>query len=140
MSSLRTLADTNVLVYSTFEDSDKHEEAMRLLSQGDVVIPRIVVYEFIWVLAKLTNDLDLVRRKVEELRDFHIVTEELEDMIEGVKILNDDRRTFRMINDYVILALAKRLKLKLMTYDEGLRKVAKRHGVEVLDTDFPGAR
>jgi predicted nucleic acid-binding protein len=131
MSSRRILVDTNVLVYSTFEDSDRHEEALRILSEEKVVIPRVVIHEFIWVLAKLTNDAELIKRKVEELKDFEVIAEELDDIVDGVKTLSDDGRTLRMINDYVILALAKRLNLELATYDHGLRRVAIRHGIKV---------
>jgi len=122
MSSRRILVDTNVLVYSTFEDSDRHEEALRILSEEKVVIPRVVIHEFIWVLAKLTNDAELIKRKVEELKDFEVIAEELDDIVDGVKTLSDDGRTLRMINDYVILALAKRLNLELATYGPRVKK------------------
>nr|WP_256202101.1 PIN domain-containing protein [Sulfuracidifex metallicus] len=40
------VVDTNILVYSTFEDSENHSEALEIIEKEDVKIPQIVVYEF----------------------------------------------------------------------------------------------
>ncbi|BFI74832.1 PIN domain-containing protein [Sulfurisphaera ohwakuensis] len=118
-------------MYSTFEDSERHEEAIKILTENEVVIPQIVVYEYIWVLARLTNNVDLVKQKLEELKDFEIVKEDLEDMIKGVEMLRKDNKPIRMLNDYIILAIAKRLNIELATYDTELVKAGIRHSVNI---------
>ncbi|HII72823.1 TPA: PIN domain-containing protein [Sulfurisphaera tokodaii] len=129
--SRRVLLDTNVLVYSTFEDSERHKEAMKILTENEVVIPQIVVYEYIWVLARLTNNVDLVKQKLEELKDFEIAKEDLEDMIKGIEMLKKDNKPIRMLNDYIILAIAKRLNIGLATYDIELVKAGVRNSVNI---------
>ncbi|BCU70413.1 PIN domain-containing protein [Stygiolobus caldivivus] len=118
-------------MYSTFEDAERHEEAIKILTENEVIIPQIVVYEYIWVLAKLTNNVDLVNQKLEELKDFEVVKEELEDIIKGVEMLKKDNRQLRMLNDYIILAIAKRLNVGLATYDTELAKAGFRNGINI---------
>ena len=126
------VVDTNILVYSTFEDSKNHSKALEIIEKEDVKIPQIVVYEFLWVLAKLTSDVSLIKTKIEELREFEIVCESPEIILNGVKMLKEDGKPLKMLNDYVVLALAKELKGNLATYDEKLRKIAEKHGVRII--------
>ncbi|MQL56481.1 PIN domain-containing protein [Acidianus ambivalens] len=126
------VVDTNILVYSTFEDSENHSEALEIIEKEDVKIPQIVVYEFLWVLAKLASDVSLIKTKIEELREFEIIYENPETILNGVKMLKEDGKPLKMLNDYVILALAKELKGDLATYDEKLRKIAEKHGVRTI--------
>ncbi|BDB98374.1 PIN domain-containing protein [Saccharolobus caldissimus] len=126
------VVDTNILVYSTFEDSENHSKALEIIEKEDVKIPQIVVYEFLWVLAKLTSDVSLIKTKIEELREFEIICESPEIIFNGVKMLKEDGKPLKMLNDYVILALAKELKGDLATYDEKLRKIAEKHGVRII--------
>jgi predicted nucleic acid-binding protein len=126
------IVDTNILVYSTFEDSENHSKALEIIEKEDVKIPHTVVYEFLWVLAKLTSDVSLIKTKIEELREFEILCESPEIILNGVKMLKEDGKPLKMLNDYVILALAKELKGDLATYDEKLRKIAEKHGVRII--------
>ncbi|ADX84689.1 PIN domain-containing protein [Saccharolobus islandicus] len=126
------VVDTNILVYSTFEDSENHFEALEIIEKEDVKILQIVVYEFLWVLAKLTSDVSLIKTKIEELREFEIICESPETILNGVKMLKEDGKPLKMLNDYVVLALAKELKGDLATYDEKLRKIAEKHGVRTI--------
>ncbi|WP_286188954.1 PIN domain-containing protein [Sulfolobus sp. S-194] len=73
-------------------------------------------------MAKLANNINPIKQKLEELKDFEIVKEELEDMIKGVEMLRKDNRSIRMLNDCIILAIAKRLNIEPATYDTGLVK------------------
>jgi len=104
---------------------------MKILTENEVVIPQIVVYEYIWVLARLTNNVDLVKQKLEELKDFEIAKEDLEDMIKGIEMLKKDNKPIRMLNDYIILAIAKRLNIGLATYDIELVKAGVRNSVNI---------
>jgi predicted nucleic acid-binding protein len=126
------VVDTNILVYSTFEDSENHSKALEIIEKEDVKIPQIVVYEFLWVLAKLTSNVSLIKTKIEELREFEIICESQEIILNGVKMLKEDGKPLKMLNDYVILALAKELKGDLATYDEKLMKIAEKHGVRII--------
>ena len=118
--------------FSTFEDSENHSKALEIIEKEDVKIPQIVVYEFLWVLAKLTSDVSLIKTKIEELREFEIICESPEIILNGVKMLKEDGKPLKMLNDYVVLALAKELKGDLATYDEKLRKIAEKHGVRII--------
>ncbi|MEM0373061.1 MAG: PIN domain-containing protein [Sulfolobaceae archaeon] len=126
------IVDTNILVYSTFEDSENHSKALEIIEKEDVKIPQIVIYEFLWVLAKLTSDVSLIKTKIEELREFEIICESPETILNSVKMLKEDGKPLKMLNDYIILALAKGLKGDLATYDEKLRKIAEKHGVRII--------
>ncbi len=47
-------------------------------------------------------------------------------------MLKEDGKPLKMLNDYVILTLAKELKGDLATYDEKLRKIAEKRGVRII--------
>jgi len=51
----RVVIDANVLIYATFVDSEHHDEAYSILQRHDVVILYVVLYEYLWALAKLTE-------------------------------------------------------------------------------------
>ncbi|MUM65836.1 PIN domain-containing protein [Acidianus infernus] len=91
-----------------------------------------MVYEFLWVLAKLTPNVSLIETKIKELREFEIICESPETILNGIKMLKEDGKPLKMLNDYIILALAKELKGNLATYDEKLRKTAEKHGVKTI--------
>ena len=126
------VVDTNVLVYSTFEDSENHKQALEIIEREGVKIPQIVIYEYLWVLAKLTSDSSLLKVKVKELKEFEIICESQDVILNGIKMLIEDSKPIRMLNDYIILALTKELNGNLATYDEKLRKIAEKWGVNVI--------
>jgi len=48
---LSAVVDTNVLIFDTFEDSEFHIEAMKLLdSLKRWILPSIVFHEYVWFL------------------------------------------------------------------------------------------
>lgn len=52
-TSRRLLLDTNVLVYDTIGDSEAHSVAVELVdSASEIIIPSIVVHEYIWVMLR----------------------------------------------------------------------------------------
>jgi len=51
----RAVIDTNVLIYATFVGGEYHDEAYSILQGHGVVIPYVVLYEYLWALAKLTE-------------------------------------------------------------------------------------
>lgn len=128
------IIDTNVLVYATFKDSEYYAESYDILQRSDVIIPYVVLYEYIWVLLKLTGgDLGIVKLKLNELRDFVIFHEDLDIIHDGLVLMEQDKAPYTMLNDYIILSVVlRRGGAYLATYDQKLRKIANRHGVAVI--------
>ncbi|WP_054843022.1 PIN domain-containing protein [Vulcanisaeta distributa] len=126
------IIDTNVLVYATFKDSEYYAESYDILQRSDVIIPYVVLYEYIWVLLKLTGDLGIVKLKLNELRDFVIFHEDLDIIHDGLVLMEQDKAPYTMLNDYIILSVVLRRGAYLATYDQKLRKIANRHGVAVI--------
>ena len=126
------IIDTNVLVYATFRDSEYHAEAYGILQRGNVVIPYIVLYEYLWVLAKLTGSLEVIKVKLNELRDFPILHEDLDTIYNGLTLMEQDNASITMLNDYIILSIALKRNAYLATYDRKLRRIANKYGVNVI--------
>jgi len=127
----RVVVDTNVLVYATFEDMEHHEEAYDILLKYNVVIPYIVLYEFLGVLARLTKNISVIMIKLSELTEFEIIHEDLDVVRNGIVMMRDDNAPIDMMNDYVILSVAM-LEGSLATYDRRLRNLASKRGVVVM--------
>jgi predicted nucleic acid-binding protein len=127
----RVVVDTNVLVYATFEDMEHHEEAYDILLKYNVVIPYIVLYEFLGVLARLTKNISVIMIKLSELMEFEIIHEDLDVVRSGIVMMRDDNAPIDMMNDYVILSVAM-LEGSLATYDRRLRNLASKRGVVVM--------
>jgi len=127
----RVVVDTNILVYATFEDMEHHEEAYDILLKYNVVIPYIVLYEFLGVLARLTKNISVIMIKLSELTEFEIIHEDLDVVRSGIVMMRDDNAPIDMMNDYVILSVAM-LEGSLATYDRRLRNLASKRGVVVM--------
>lgn len=128
--------DTNVLVYACVEDSRFHGESLELLNERDVVIPQIVVYEFIRVIAELVRDPSFVLAKLRELSEFNVVCEPPYVLQRGLEIWIQHGAPARELNDFVILSLALSLGAHLATYDRKLRRLAEEHGVPTLPREM----
>lgn len=126
------VVDTNVLVYSTFQDTEFHKESVELIQNRDIIIPQIVVFEYVKVLSDLTNDTDFIRIKVIELENFKILHESLDVIQRGLQMLKDDNSSLKNINDYIILSLTLSLNADLATYDKKLKKIAEKRNVKVI--------
>jgi len=133
---MKLLPDTNILIYETVEDSEHHEEACKLFDQAkQIFIPSIIIHEYIWVASKLGIDMKIVLAKVSEyLEDPRVFyfAESLDIYRNAVKMLLEDGRQFRELNDYIILAVACKEKLTLATYDHELGKAAIRRNVKII--------
>jgi hypothetical protein len=102
-----------------------------MLQRHDVAIPYIVLYEYLWVLAKLTGDVDVVRTKLDELSDFPLIHEDLKIMRRGASMLKEDGAPLSMLNDYIILSVAMS-EGALATCDKTLRRLAAKRQVVVM--------
>jgi len=125
------VVDTNVLIYATFEDTEHHNEAYKILREYDIVIPYIVLYEFLGVLTKLTGNVGIIMTKLDELTEFTIMCENLDIIRSGIAMMRNDSAPITMMNDYIILSVAM-LKGALATYDKKLRNLANKRGITVI--------
>lgn len=134
---MRLLPDTNVLIYDTVEDSEHHEEAATVIDEArEVIIPSIVVHEYIWAMFKIVQvpPSFLVIKLREYLGDPRVayVLEPARVLIEALEMLEEDGESLREANDYVILAASLHYGSKLATFDGKLRARAVRRGIEVV--------
>jgi predicted nucleic acid-binding protein len=127
----RVVVDTNVLVYATFEDSEHHKEAYAVLQENEIVVPRIVLYEYLWVLARLTGNPSLLELKMKELSDYELICEDYETVRRGVGRMLEEGASLEMLNDYIVFSVALR-EGALATYDKKLRKLASRSGLHII--------
>jgi len=127
----RVVIDASVLIYATFVDSEHHDEAYSVLQRHDIVIPYVVLYEYLWALAKLTREVEVVKTKPDELSDFPFVHEDLSVIRRGISMLKEDGAPLSMINDYIILSMAMS-EGALATYDKALRRLAAKRQVATI--------
>ena len=124
--------DTNILLYSINRSSERYAEARELIGSLDkIVLPAIVVYEFIWNLAAA----GVSPKEAEKTMTRILLNEKVS--------LADDRRyllpafdlfgnlSLKHYNDSMILAIAKEVGT-LATYDKKLRNRAGKLGIKLL--------
>jgi len=124
--------DTNVLVFDTYSDSEVHEDASRKLEEIDGwILPGIVIHEYVWALRGLDAKLSFAQEKVMEylLADKASFSSDLRD---DVLFATREASSFTRYNDFLILSHARRLGAPLLTFDEDLKRDARRVGVEPL--------
>ena len=133
---MKLLADTNVLVYDTIEDSKHHELASNIIdSAKELWLPSIVIHEYVWVMLKLGVSAEFLALKVlEYLRDPRTVylAENPEILSNALKYLKEKQASTREINDLIILMLAKHYNLTLATFDKKLKRTALSIGINVI--------
>jgi len=129
---MRQLVDTNILVDETLEDSERHELAIKLFDESEILIlPRVVLLEYIWVMLKRVKvPLDFLMEKVSEYYSdarvqFYCETEE--DIKSALLIMKKEKAPTSAFNDYLILAIAKNNKTEILTFDSELKEIAKKH-------------
>ncbi len=82
-------------------------------------------------MLKLTNNVKFTKIKIEELKDFQLLHEDIDIIQRGLEALSKDGAPLTMANDYIILAIAM-LEGALATYDKRLRKLANKYGIGVI--------
>ncbi|MDG6903051.1 MAG: PIN domain-containing protein [Nitrososphaerota archaeon] len=121
-----------MLVFDTYEDSELHEDAKRMLEGADSwVLPGIVVHEYVWALRGLKAGLSFAKEKVEEyvLSDKATFSTDTQD---DILFATRETSSFSRYNDYLILSHAKRIGAPLLTFDADLKRDAKKVGVRPL--------
>ncbi len=128
--------DTNVLIYDTVEDSEKHEVAEKLLdSLNKWLIPVITLYEYIWFFKRQKLD-------AYEVKDFiegyildprcKILADNGTHLKNAFETMTSQKLSLTRINDMVILSHAEYSKAPLATFDEKLRGKAREHKVKTV--------
>ncbi len=133
---MKVLVDTNVLIYETFEDFERHAEATDIVYTNEVYIPTIVLHEYIWLLLRhFSISYAQAAAKLEQLlseKNIHVICENLSDLAAGIRMAAEDGAKPSNINDYIILASALNRGLALATYDRELRRAGARRAITVL--------
>ncbi|RJX16162.1 PIN domain-containing protein [Candidatus Bathyarchaeota archaeon] len=131
---MEVIVDTNILVYETVEDSIYHKDVMEKLEKIDVpylLITNILI-EFILVMKKLGLEENFIVNKVLEILEdkrIRLFSIKSVDFKEALKIIGQEKMNTGKINDKIVLALARKNKLPIYTYDKQLKRQAKNLGI-----------
>jgi hypothetical protein len=135
MEKERIVIDTNVLVRATFEDYEDHQKSLDILTSYDIILPELVIYEFLGILIEYVNNFDTIYRVINNLELFEIESIKIEDIKEALKMIKENNKKLSKsnLNDFIILSIVKRLDYPFITYDEDLKKIAKKYNIEILE-------
>jgi len=131
-----SVIDTDVYVYRALKDSEYHEASKRVLRRVPKwFTPTIVLHELIWVLSELLSReeaTDYVRALL-----FHEKVEVIPvvklDVSSALRSIKSGEVPPSMYNDEIILSVAKRIGVALVTFDRQLITRASRTGVPVIN-------
>ena len=130
------VVDTNVLLYSVNRSSERYEEARGIINSLDrIVLPTIVVYEFVWNLAVAGISAQEAERTLSK-----ILLNERVALVDDRRYLLSAFELFGSLglkhyNDSVILAIAKEVGT-LASYDKKLRNRAREVGIKLLPEEL----
>jgi hypothetical protein len=135
MEKERIIIDTNVLVRATFEDYEDHQKNIKILTNYDIILPEVVIYEFLGILIEYVNNFDTIYRVINNLELFEIESIKIEDIKEALKMIKENNKKLNKsnLNDFILLSIVKRLNCPFITYDEDLKKIAKKYNIEILE-------
>jgi len=128
--------DTNALVYDYVEDSEFHKEAAEALDRAEGwAVPSVVIEEFVFVMKRARLDDAILQHKIGELLDDRrvvFVPVGAKDVKDAVRLLSSEKGSLSRLNDKLVLSVARRKKMPLLTFDKGLQAQCKRFGVKVM--------
>ncbi len=133
---MEALVDSNVYVYRAIRDSAHHLEARKFLEELSVwITPTLVFHEVIWALYELLGRENALKFAFVMLRHrkLRMVPTTEQDIRWALAEVEGEGISLARYNDKVILAVARRLKLPLLTFDKQLLSQASRSDVEVID-------
>ena len=133
---MEAVIDTNALVYDYVEDSQLHAEAQEVLDSTDGwVVPSVVLEEFVFVMMKANVESGLVKERVDELLNDRRTTFApvgAADVKSALRLLSSEKASLSGFNDKLVLSIASRKKIPLVTFDRELQGQSKRFGVKVI--------
>ncbi|EQD29020.1 PilT domain-containing protein [mine drainage metagenome] len=134
---MKTMVDTNVLVYDAIENSPHHYRACEIIDEtGDPSINSLSIVELGFVLPRYGIDRDKVGLKLEEVlhSDYFTISWLSAKMLEETSaFMVENSLSFRDFNDWIIAYDAHSRNLPLVTFDKTLTKKCKRLGIEVIE-------
>ncbi|MFP3132135.1 MAG: PIN domain-containing protein [Candidatus Nanopusillus sp.] len=135
MEKERIVVDTNVLVRATFEDYEDHQKNLDILTSYDIILPEVVIYEFLGILIEYVNDIDTIYRVINNLELFEIESIKIKDIKEALKMIKENNKKLSKsnLNDFILLSIVKRLNYSFITYDEDLKRIAKKYNVKLFE-------
>jgi len=135
MEKERIVVDTTVLVRATFEDYEDHQKNLDILTSYDIILPEVVIYEFLGILIEYVNDIDTIYRVINNLELFEIESIKIKDIKEALKMIKENNKKLSKsnLNDFILLSIVKRLNCSFITYDEDLKGIAKKYNVKIFE-------
>ncbi|AAL80698.1 PIN domain-containing protein [Pyrococcus furiosus DSM 3638] len=132
---MHAVIDTNVLIYDTFSDSEFHKESRSLLNSLDRwYIPSIVLQEYVWFFRSQgfsSREAKIMLSEYISDPRFRGLVEDHNVILRAIDILERENLSLSRFNDMIILVHAIE-KGTLATFDQKLRKLARKLSVEIL--------
>ena len=128
--------DTNVLLYSVNRSSERYEEVRGIINSLDrIVLPTIVVYEFVWNLAVAGISVQEAERTLSKilLNERVALADDRRYMLPAFELFGN--LGLKHYNDSVILAMAKEVRT-LASYNKRLRNRAGKLGIKILPEEL----
>ncbi|MEM0104826.1 MAG: PIN domain-containing protein [Candidatus Methanomethylicia archaeon] len=122
------VVDTNVMVYDLISNSPYHDDARRKLNSLEriVILPNILI-EFILVLLRLNVDENIIKDKVIEIIENSVFVR-----VKKIDVIRALELSVKEVNDAILVVVAKRLELPVISYDSDVIEMCKRLGVKVI--------
>ncbi len=132
---MEAVIDTNVLIYEFIEDSEYHNEVREVLSELDnLIIPGIVINEFIYVSSKIGVPFNIIKDKILEIYNSYQsdVIEIKNDYV--INIINNSNNIyeFKNFNDVIISFISKIKDAPLFTFDNNLKRYCNKNKIKLL--------
>ncbi|BAK54410.1 PIN domain-containing protein [Sulfurisphaera tokodaii] len=118
------VVDTNFVIAVIFEDHIFHKLAIKDWEKlRKAYLPIIAISELAYFLIKNGFSLNDVIDNVLSDPKIEVVENTLEDIYFAIR---NSPKSYDDFNDYMIISLARRLKLKILTYDHKMKKKGSR--------------
>ncbi|OWP56751.1 MAG: hypothetical protein B2I17_03945 [Thermoplasmatales archaeon B_DKE] len=134
---MKTMVDTNVLIYDAIENSPHHNRASEIIDvTEDPLVNSLSIVELGFVLPRYGIDREKVGLKLEEVlhSDYFTVSWLSVRIIEGTSaFIVENNLSFRDFNDWIIAYDAHSRNIPLITFDKTLTKECKKIGIEVIE-------
>jgi hypothetical protein len=118
---MSAVIDTNILIYDTFNDTSYHIEAKKeLYALEKWIIPTLVFHEYIWFMKAENIQYHIAKEKILDYINHEKTVSTSDDKEHLLNALNLTEK-YSDYNDSVILSIANRLQVPLITYDKKLK-------------------